>query len=162
MDFTGLENQIDGLQRMGGAESFVEPLVTVPVLGSLSVRHSHRGGWLGRQSRGRSAFRRHPMAMLPSCGRLRRKHACPEVDRGVRSRPCTRQGGRRRLAAPLRRQPNQIGRDYRDFFERQNKIGSVHECSWSKKAEGSRSRPRIRLQLFPLTSSLRLPTAGKV
>jgi hypothetical protein len=72
MDFTGLENQIDGLQRMGGAESFVAPLVTVPVLGSLSVRHSHRGGWLGRQSRGRSAFRRHPMAMLPSCGRLRR------------------------------------------------------------------------------------------
>src|SRR5580692_9061175 len=57
---------------------------------------------------------------------------------------------------------NQIGRDCQDSSERQNKIGSVHECSWTEKAEGSRSRPRIRLLLFPLTSSLRLPTAGKV
>jgi hypothetical protein len=57
---------------------------------------------------------------------------------------------------------NQIGRDCQDSFERQNKIGSVHECSWTEKEGVSRSPPRIRLLLFPCSSSLRLPTGGKV
>src|SRR6202011_2425630 len=42
-----------------------------------------------------------------SLARLRRKYACPQVDRGARSRPFTRQGVRRRLAASLRR--HQLG-----------------------------------------------------
>jgi|HubBroStandDraft_6_1064221.scaffolds.fasta_scaffold255974_2 hypothetical protein len=36
-------------------------------------------------------------------------------------------------------QPNQTGRDCRDFFERQNKIGFAHECFWTEKEEGSHS-----------------------
>jgi hypothetical protein len=58
--------------------------------------------------------------------------------------------------------PNQIGKGHRDFFEPQNKIGSVRDWSWKEKEEGSRSRPRIRLLLFLRSSSLRLPIAGKV
>ena len=71
------------------------------------TRNFGRGAIMPSPKRDASHF---PCELVPQGGgrqislaRLRRKHARPQVDRGARSRPCTRQGGRRRLAASLRR-----------------------------------------------------------